>query len=240
VTSTPRPPADNYADRGGNTARRSGSGGRVFAVVVGFLACAAIGATLGWTLTPTPRANAQPPASSPPSSPSSSASPTPSPSQTPSSTPTQSGNQYTLPDYSGTAFQDARNDLRNHKIGVDLVFNSSGTAQTVNHTVPGAGQSVPTGHSVKVFVNGPPPPLAVPPIEPNTVCQTWGSQLAALGFKIARYQGDRTKFVTAESPDQNDPTTHWNTAITLTCGDSGGPPSSPPTDSPSPSPSTSP
>ena len=65
----------------------------------------------------------------------------------------------------------------------------------------------------------------------------------ASASSIAGYQGGRSKPVTAESPDQNDPDTVWNQQITLTCGDDNPQPSSspstpdtnPPGGSPSPS-----
>ncbi len=209
---------------------------------------AAVGATLGWTLTDvTPAAAAQ--GSTPPASPTTgpSASPTPQspPSETSTPTPTPGNNGFVIPDYAaaGTLFKDARGDLRGHGLAVDLIFANSGSAQTVNRTDPAAGSSASRGMTVKIYVNGVAPPLSVPPIPNNTRCSDWGRQLASIGFLIAGYEGGKSKPVTAESPDQNDPNTVWNQQITLTCGDDHPQPSSspstsdtnPPGGSPSPS-----
>jgi hypothetical protein len=142
-----------------------------------------------------------------------------------------------IPDYAaqGTQFPDARNQLRSHQVGVDLVFLGNGNDETVNRTSPPAGRSVSPGDTVKLFVNGVAPPLAVPPVPQGTTCQQWGRHLVDIGFRIAGYQGNRSKLVTAESPDQTDPTTVWNQAITLTCGDHGTPSPSPSSPSPAPS-----
>jgi hypothetical protein len=203
---------------------------------------------LGWSLTPVPTANA----ASPPQPSNSASTASPSPTATPSGTQTAESTEpnggFKIPDYAalGTPFTAARNELRSHKLGVDLVFGQSGPPQVVNRTSPVAGRTVTAGLTVRVFVNGPPPPLAVPPIVPGTSCQDWASQLVSQGFKIARYKGgNRSKPVTAESPDETDPTTTWNTAITLTCGDdqqgpTGSPSTSGPGGPPSPSPSNTP
>jgi len=209
----------------------------VFAGVVAFVVLATIGAALGWWLTPVPKANAGAPPG--PTASSSSPATSPSPAQpTPSvSTPPQNGDSFLIPDYArlGETFEDARHELRAHRLGVDLVFLGNGNDQTVNRTKPAAGQSVSPGATVKLYVNGVAPLLPVPPVPPNTTCQQWGSQLVDLGFRIAKYDGNRSKVVTAESPDETDPTTVWNQAITLTCGDHGNPSPSPSNPSPAPS-----
>jgi hypothetical protein len=215
---------------------------------VAFLVLAAVGATLGWTLTDvTPAAAAR--GSAPPSSAPASPSPSPAPHSTQSQTPTPTSspgkNGFLIPDYaaSGTLFKAARDELRGHGLAVDLIFADSGSAQTVNRTDPAAGSPAPRGITVKIYVNGVAPPLSVPPIPNNTRCSDWGRHLASIGFVVAGYEGSRSKAVTAESPDQNDPNTVWNQQITLTCGDDHPQPSSspsspgtnPPGGSPSPS-----
>jgi hypothetical protein len=230
--SSPPPTPANHPSAGPPTPRSGTSAGRVLGAVAAFLVLAAVGATLGWTLTdvaPASAAQASTPPSSAPAGPS--ASPTPQQTQTQPSTPaTTPGRGFVIPDYAaaGTLFKAARNELRGHGLAVDLIFASSGSAQTVNRTDPAAGSPAPRGTTVKVYVNGVAPPLGVPPIPNNTSCSDWGHQLASIGFVIAGYEGSKSKPVIAESPDQNDPNTVWNQQITLTCGDDKPQPSSSP------------
>jgi|GEM_PF-2942642 len=247
--SSPPPTSANHPSAGPPAPRPGTSAGRVLGVVAAFLVLAAVGATLGWTLTDVAPASAAQ-ASTPPSSPSAgpSESPTPQQTQTQPSTPatTQGKDGFVIPDYAaaGTPFKAARDELRGHGLTVDLIFASSGSAQTVNRTDPAAGSPAPRGTAVKVYVNGVAPPLGVPPIPNNTRCSDWGRQLASIGFVVAGYEGSKSKPVIAESPDQNDPNTVWNQQITLTCGDDNPSPSpSPPDTTPpgvSPSPSAGP
>jgi len=152
-----------------------------------------------------------------------------------------------IPDYAarGWTFIQARDDLRGHGIQGDPVFVGAGNSEAVDHTTPAAGRAVSRGVTVKIYVDGIAPPLAVPPVPGNTSCSDWAHHLVNIGFKIAGYQGKRTDPVTAESPDQNDPNTHWNSLITLTCGNHDNPPptqtpTTPPPTTPPPSPSPSP
>ena len=177
----------------------------------------AVGATLGWTLTTVAPAAAAPPPGAiigvgRPVGSHRSHSRRKSPPSTPTTTPGDDGS--VIPDFAaaGTLFTAAREELRGHGIAVDLIFANSGTAQTVNRTDPAAGSPASRGMTVKVYVDGVAPPLGVPPIPNNTRCSDWGRQLASIGFLIAGYEGGRSKPVTAESPDQNDPDTVWNRA----------------------------
>jgi PASTA domain len=246
--SSPPPTPANHPSAGPPAPRSGTSAGQVLGAIAAFLVLAAVGATLGWTLTDVPPAAAAPPASSSSSSPAGpSASPEPQPTQAPPSTPatTPGNNGSGIPDYAaaGTLFTAARDELRGRGVAVVLIFASSGNAQTVNRTDPPAGSPVSRGMTVKIYVNGVAPPLGVPPIPNNTKCSDWGRQLVSIGFLIAGYHGGRSKPVTAESPDQNNPNTVWNQQITLTCGDDNPQPSSspstpdtnPPGGSPSPS-----
>jgi hypothetical protein len=247
--SSPPPTSVSHPSAGPPPPRSGPSAGQVFGAIAAFLVLAAVGATLGWKLTDiSPAAAAGPPtqSSSVPAGPSTSAAPQPSPTR-PSAPPTTSGNgQFVIPDYAaaGTPFKAARDELRAHGLGVQLIFANSGSAQTVNRTDPAAESPAPRGITVKVYVNGAAPPLSVPPVPANTRCSDWGHQLASIGF-LVDYEGNKSRPVTAESPDQNDSNTVWNQRITLTCGDDDTPPSSPPstgTNPPpvSPSPSAAP
>jgi hypothetical protein len=245
--SSPPPTSVSHPSAGPPTPRSGPSVGQVFGVIAAFLVLAAVGATLRWKLTDVSTAAAATPpssSSSVPAAPSTSAAPQPSQTQ-PSAPATTSGNgQFVIPDYAGagTLFKAARDELRAHGLGVQLIFANGGSAQTVNRTDPGAGSPAPRGITVKVYVNGVAPPLSVPPVPADTRCSDWGHQLASIGFQVG-YEGSKSRPVTAESPDQNDSTTVWNQRITLTCGDDHTPPSSPPstgTNPPPVSPSPSP
>ena len=118
--SANRPPA------GPSTPRSGATPGRVAAAIAAFLVLAAVGATLGWTLTDTSPAAAAPAStsSSAPASPSASAAPQPS-SAEPSAPATTSGSgQFVIPDYAtaGTLFKAARDELRAHGLAVDLIL----------------------------------------------------------------------------------------------------------------------
>jgi hypothetical protein len=235
----------NRPSAGPPSPRSRTSAGKILGFVAGFIVLAAVGATLGWTLTSVPSASAAaPPTLSESASAGQSGTSAPPPTQTqPAPGPTTLGNrQFQIPDYAAaqTLFRDARDELRNHGIAVELIFASTGNAQTVNHTDPAAGSPGPRGITVKIFVNGVAPLLGVPPIPSDTRCSVWGRQLASIGFQVANYNGDRSKPVTSESPDQNDPTTVWNQQITLTCGDKAPPPSASPSQTPDPGPTASP
>lgn len=240
VTSTPPGPRDPSGDFGSSRARTSV--GQVFAFVAGFVALAAIGATVGWTVTKAPGK----PIAGPTASPTPTVPVTPTPTTTPSPSPsTLPSDSFMIPDYGATptTFQAARDDLRNHHVGVTLFFQTTGAIGVdVTSTTPAAGTVVTKGATVKVFVDGTPPPLAVPalPVVP-TVCADWGSQLAAAGFlPVYSPTGSKKLMLAAQSPGPDDTTTVWNQTITLTCTKDGQLPSSPPASgSPSPNPSDS-
>jgi hypothetical protein len=243
VSSTP-PTAGYPAPDNRPPGTRGLSGGQILAAIAGFLVLAAIGASLGWIFTTVPPAasaatgNSLLPSVS--SSPSPTSTPEPSPSQ-PTSPPSSSSGtgDWLIPNFAanGTIFPDARTQLLSHGLQVILVFGDNGASEAVDHTNPGAGQPGRRGSTVKVYVVGAAPPLAVPPIPANASCADWGHYLVSIGFKIDKYKGSRSDPVTKESPDQNDPTV-WGDQITLTCGGDNPPPSSPPA-SPSTTPPTS-
>lgn len=247
VTPSPRQqPASVRRDLPAAVARTRSrtSVGQVFAAVAGFVALAAIGAAIGWGVTkaPTPlgSGNPSPPVSSSPSSP-------PASPSTPPATPT--GSVFSIPDYfaTGVTFQQARDELRLNKLGVTLVFLTSGpVGTTVIRTAPPAGTPAAHGVTVKVYVNGTPPMLAVPPTPlVPTVCGDWGKVLASTGFTPVYSPSDgKNLMLAAEDPGSDQTDTVWNQKITLTCTPDGQlpspPPSGPPSAPPSAPPSTTP
>jgi beta-lactam-binding protein with PASTA domain len=192
----------------------------VFALVLGFLAVAAIGATLGWTLTDTSNGT---PLTSPSLSASVPTSQTPSPKPTPSVTQTKTTappNGLVVPNFAamGTSFIDARAQLKAQKIQGVPVFSSSGNGNdTVVKTSPAAGQPMRKGDTITLYVNEPAPQLDVPN-EVGKSCRSAASDLAATGFRVAYATSDRSGPVQSQNPDSTSQTAHWNDTVTLTCG----------------------
>lgn len=215
--------------------RPATSVGQVFALVAGFLALAAIGATIGWTLTDTSSGT-----------PSASGSTTPSAPVTHSSTPSptvttvQPGE--VVPNFTNVSFITARQQLMAKKVQGVPVFNNSGTGgDDVIRTVPAAGSPMFRGETVKLYVNEPAPLLAVPD-ETSKSCAIAGSDVARVGFRT-QYSSGRNGVVLSQNPPATAQDAHWNDTVTLQCGSptntppSSGPSSPPPANSPSPDPS---
>jgi hypothetical protein len=221
--------------------------GQVFAFVAGFVALAAVGATLGWTLTKTPgNATLSPPTgssppvvvSSPPLSPSPSL-PSPSP-----SSPVASPTGFVIPDYfaEGADFQIARNELIDQKMAVVLIFDPANTTAdpgSVERTQPPAGAPGRKGLTVKMYVAGAAPALAIPAPDSGVTCEMYAKVLVATGFTVA-YQGNTAQAKRnkpADSIPQWTTNSTWNTQIRLICTPDGSPPpTAPPTDTASPTP----
>jgi hypothetical protein len=207
--------------------------GQVFALVAGFLALAAIGAAIGWSLTdtgggtPLSLSTSSPPATA-------SQSPAPAPS-TPPATSTPTG--LVVPDFAGNgvSFITAREQLMALKIQGLPVFLGGAGDDTVVRTDPARGSPMARGATIKLYVNEPAPLLGVPN-ELTKDCNAAGSDVARVGFRPA-YVSGRTGVVIAQIPAPSAPDAHWNDTINLTCGTP--PPPSPSAD-PSPSDSASP
>lgn len=239
VTASPSAPSQRQVPR-----PRSGTSvGQVFAFVAGFVALAAIGAGIGWSVTdvgnPTTTSS-----SSPPVSPSTTPPTSPSVTTTSPTTPTGS----VLLDYAKleTDFRTARSDLLSQRVGVVLVFDQApppdGKQSVVVALSPPAGTRLHPGLTVHLYISGPAPALPVPAIPAaKTKCSAWGSQLVAAGFTVAYDPtGSRSQYLWKESPDQTDTTTVWNQLITLSCNSTGTAPQPSPSVPPPPSPSTTP
>ncbi len=211
--------------------------GQVFALVAGFIALAAIGAAIGWTLTDTNGSNPAAGPSTPVPVTSSVTSTAPS-SSPPSPPPSSAPAGFTLPDYAaeGKQFQDARSELLAQGIGVVVKFQPKGVSGgAVVSTNPAAGTLLTRGQNVTINVSEAPPPLAVPSVL-GSPCNDAGHTLAMTGFTPS-YPNGRNGSVTAQLPqpdDPSNPTARWNDTVAITCG------TAPPPASPAPSPSVSP
>jgi hypothetical protein len=203
--------------------------------VGGFVALAAIGATVGWTLTASPKhtvASSAPPSASVLASPSL----TPSASHTPSGSTPATGNPgtgpsttFTIPAYADqkTDFQTARTQLMNQKLGVRLVFEGpqpDAAAGVVIDSKPQAGKQVARGATITLYVAGDAPELDM--LTPNTgeTCADFGKRVVAAGFDAnLTYQPRKTGLVAAADPAFGAAST-WAAKVTLTCTPDGSPP----------------
>jgi hypothetical protein len=194
------------------------------------LVLAALGATGGWLLARSDADNrgSGPASSSPGGSSLPGGSPSPSDSRPPSpqysepsgATPSLSpaGADFALPEVVGSDFRDARQRLRDLRLGVQLVFGGGGEDQDVERTEPPGGTPVRAGLTVKLHVSGAPPTLRVPRLVGMT-CPAAGREAADRGL-TPRYEPARAGIVVRQDPE---PSTEarWNDQITLHCEGGG-------------------
>ncbi|MCX4469149.1 PASTA domain protein [Micromonospora sp. MW-13] len=224
----------------GNTARETypgepgGSGsGRMARVLGGGLAVAllaAVGAAGGWLLAdedaapsgPSADAGATAPATESPSPTVRTTSPAPR-----TSAPAPSGG-LTVPPVVGTDFEDARDELRDRRLGWRLVF-GTGSGRNVRDADPPVGSAVRRGTTVVLHVAGPAPEVSVPDLLDDD-CSDAADDLVEEGL-YPRYRTGRTGTVTAQDPEP-DSTASWNDVVALTCGKEPAEPSGEPAPTP--------
>ncbi|PWR09459.1 penicillin-binding protein [Micromonospora acroterricola] len=201
-------------------------GGGLVAVLL-----AAVGATGGWLLaggdeapptdplavatatdTPTGRATAPRPSSgrTTPSAPRTSATAT-------------KGTGLTVPPVVGSDFEEARDALREQRLGWRLVF-GTGTGRTVESTSPAVGTPVTRGTTVQLRVAGPPPAAEVPDVVGDD-CASAADDLVDEGL-YPRYRSGRSGKVSRQEPAE-DGSARWNDEVSIWCG--AAPPSQPTT-----------
>ncbi|MFF3869443.1 PASTA domain-containing protein [Micromonospora sp. NPDC001898] len=222
---------ETYSDEPGG----SGSG-RMARVLGGGLAVAllaAVGAAGGWLLAgedaPPSGPNADAGATSP-ATPSETPSPTVRTTAPPTprtSAPTPSGG-LTVPPVVGTDFEDARDELRDHRLGWRLVF-GTGSGRDVRSADPPVGSPVRRGTTVALYVAGPAPEVSVPDLLDED-CSDAADDLVEEGL-YPRYRTGRAGIVTAQDPAP-DSTAYWNDPVTLTCGKEPAEPSGEPAPTP--------
>ncbi|MEV5763301.1 PASTA domain-containing protein [Micromonospora sp. NPDC052213] len=211
---------DGYTGEGAG-ARDDGGAGRTTTLLGGGLAVvllAAVGATGGWLLAgendgPTPPAAA---ADAAPTGTRSAAHPTPgrstsSPART--SAPTRPAG-LTVPEVVGEDFADARDELRERRLGWRLVF-LGGAGRTVERASPAVGTQVRPGRTVTLYVSGPAPAATVPDVVGDD-CDEAGDDLVDEGF-YPQYGSGRTGTVTRQNPP-GDSTGRWNDQVWIWCG----------------------
>ncbi|MEU7586435.1 PASTA domain-containing protein [Micromonospora sp. NPDC049230] len=207
---------------GGGTSRASVLLGGGLAVVL----LAAIGATGGWLLA----GDGDPPSRDPLAAATTTAPPTsrataPRPSTgraTPSAVRTSAtatrGSGLTVPPVVGTDFEQARDVLREQRLGWRLVF-GGGSGRTVESTSPTVGTEVARGTTVQLQVAGPAPAAEVPDVVGKD-CAKAVDDLIDEGL-YPRYISGRNGKVARQEPVEDGPA-RWNDEVSIWCG-SGAP-----------------
>ncbi|MFC0029683.1 PASTA domain-containing protein [Micromonospora chaiyaphumensis] len=180
---------------------------------------AVIGASGGWVLAGEPDRPTPPPAAGPTTPAVDATTPAAAPASTaddrPTGTRTTTPAGLTVPQLVGTDFEQARQELRDRRLGWRLVF-GGGSGRTVERTSPAPGTPVKRGVTVTLWVAGPAPAVAVPDLVAQG-CADVADDLVAAGL-YPRYRTGRQGPVTAQDPVPGS-TARWNDPVTLTCGD---------------------
>ncbi|HZN18801.1 MAG TPA: PASTA domain-containing protein [Micromonosporaceae bacterium] len=193
--------------------------GIVAAVIVGVLVLAVVGGAVGWlaagdaTDVADPVGTSAPPTVEPtaPTAAPTSSQPTAA-SAAPSGQPTGT---FALPDVTGLDFQQARRQLRDLKLGVQLVFASEGEDTKVDRTEPAAGVTVQRGVTVKIYVSGRAPLATVPGVA-GLACTDAAAIVVDHGL-FPRYPTGRLGTVWDQDPEPGTGTLRWNDQVTLWC-----------------------
>ncbi|SCE71249.1 PASTA domain-containing protein [Micromonospora haikouensis] len=219
-------PDEADATGSGRSAKLLGGG-----LAVALLALA--GAAGGWLLAgeddPSPGLPAAQPdvsATAPPSEAPSSPARTTAPA-TRTTAPTRSTG-LTVPPVVGTDFEDARDELRDLRLGWRLVFGAE-SGRDVRRADPPVGSPVSRGTTVALYVAGPAPEVSIPDLVGDD-CDDAAEDLVEEGL-YPGYPTGRTGVVTAQAPAA-DSTAHWNDKVALTCGEEPGEPSAEPPPTP--------
>ncbi|MFU8875326.1 PASTA domain-containing protein [Micromonospora sp. SL4-19] len=188
---------------------------------------AVIGASGGWILAGEPDRSTPPVTAVTTSAAPSDSTPTGVPQQRPTDVRTSSAAGLTVPPLVGTDFAQARQELRERKLGWRLVF-GTGSGRDVQRTSPDPGTPVRRGTTVTLWVAGPAPAVPVPDLVAQD-CADAAADLVVAGlyphYRTSRRRGP----VTAQEP-VGGASARWNDQVTLTCGEE---PSAAPTTSPS-------
>lgn len=130
----------------------------------------------------------------------------------------------TVPPVVGEEFTDAREELRERRLGWRLVF-GGGTGTLVERTSPAVGTEVQPGRTVTLYVSGPAPAATVPDVVGDD-CDDAADELVDEGF-YPQYRTGRTGKVSRQDP-AGDGAGRWNDQVSIWCGDApedGGSPS---------------
>lgn len=129
-----------------------------------------------------------------------------------------------LPDVLGQDFREARLELLDRRLGVEVVFGASGTDSSVHRTVPPGGTPVKRGITVKIYVVGGPPSVVVPDVVGQS-CRQAARRLVDDGL-YPRYPSGESGEVREQDPPAGG-TLHWNDQVRLHCGKAVAPTGTP-------------
>lgn len=182
---------------------------------------AVIGGTAGWILAgsrgrdvvagPGPSASASSSLDTTPTS------ATPTDTVEPSAPPSGgAGDGFPLPDVTNVDFEQARKQLRDLRLGVQLIFAANGDSRLVERTQPAGGNAVRRGITVKVFVRGGPPFATIPDVRGLT-CGQVGTTVADHGL-VPEYPTGRNGVVLRLDPEPGPDKLRWNDKLRVFCG----------------------
>ena len=130
---------------------------------------------------------------------------------------TQGPTSFELPDLATVDFMTARATVRDLKLGWSLVFEGSGDSAAVRVTEPAAGTFVTRGLTVKIYVMGVAPLVAVPEVR-DLSCSGAGDRIVDSGM-YPQYDNGRVGSVTWQAPVPTaQPILRWNDLVTIHCG----------------------
>lgn len=221
-------------DATGAPERPRANQGLIAAIAVAVLVLAVVGATAGWILagrsgdnTAGPGGTTPPPGngtSAPPASPSTPMDQDPPATATPGGQNTRDpGTSFAVPDVSGRDFVEARRELRDLRLGVTVVFGSSGDDRSVERTEPAAGRQTQRGNTVKLYVRGSAPYATIPGVV-GVSCNQAGSIVADHGL-VPQYPYGRSGVVLRTDPEQAPDRLRWNEELKIYCGTAATTPS---------------
>jgi len=180
---------------------------------------ATVGAVGGWLLAKSEQGGDGPPlaqaTSTPGASTTDAAKPTRQPTKPDNKQTTPANGQILLPDLVGRNFQDARAELRAHRLGWRLRFGGAGQNENVSGTEPRAGTPVRPGDTVQIFVIGEAPRVVVPNVV-GLSCQHAAAQLVDAGLE-PQYENGRAGTVTKQKPEPAEEK-RWNDKVRIHCG----------------------
>ncbi|MDG4806982.1 PASTA domain-containing protein [Micromonospora sp. WMMD1120] len=205
---------------------RDGAGpGRASIVLGGGLAAvllAAIGATGGWLLAGEDDAPDENPlavatTTAPPSERATASRPSTgraTPTAVRTSATATKGTGLTVPPVVGTDFEQARDMLRERRLGWRLVF-GGGSGRTVQSSTPAVGAEITRGTTVQLQVAGPAPAAEVPDLI-GADCADAADELVEEGL-YPRYVTGRSGKVSRQEPAEDGPA-RWNDQVSIWCG----------------------
>lgn len=137
--------------------------------------------------------------------------------------PSPRADTFALPNVAERDFEQARRQLRDLRLGVTVIFRSTGDDRRVERTEPAAGQLVHPGTSVKLYVRGRPPVATVPGVV-GLACDEAGRLVAEHGL-APQYPTGRAGRVLRQDPEPPTDTVRWNDPVRLYCGTASPTPS---------------